>query len=65
MDDTATKLRRAAAERARRQQALDQADEELQAAIRAAFEQGLGGPAIAQASGLSTPRVYQIRDGRR
>lgn len=40
-------------------------DDELAELIRAAFEAGHTGPEIAAAAGLSTPRTYQIRDGRR
>jgi hypothetical protein len=40
-------------------------DVELAELIRAAFEAGHTGPEIAAAAGLSTPRTYQIRDGRR
>ena len=29
------------------------------------FEQGISGELLAEAAGLSVPRVYQIRDGRR
>jgi hypothetical protein len=32
---------------------------------RGGFEQGIPGDQLAEASGLSVPRVYQIRDGRR
>jgi hypothetical protein len=38
--------------------------DDLHALIREAFEAGLSGSKIADAAGLSTPRVYQIRDGR-
>lgn len=62
---TAATLKRAAKKRARRQLALEQAEHELHAAIRDAFTEGLSGAAIAELSGLSIPRVYQIRDGRR
>ncbi len=40
-------------------------DEQMAELIRAAFQQGYSGPAIAKAAGLSKPRVYQIRNGRR
>ena len=33
--------------------------------IREGFEQGIPGEKLAEAAGLSVPRVYQIRDGRR
>ncbi|WP_207842624.1 hypothetical protein [Williamsia soli] len=44
---------------------LAQLDEQLEVAVKAAFEAGHTGPQIATASGLSKPRTYQIRDGRR
>jgi hypothetical protein len=43
----------------------DTLDTELAKLVRTAFEAGHTGPEIAAASGLSTPRTYQIRDGRR
>jgi hypothetical protein len=33
--------------------------------IREGFEQRISGEKLAEAAGLSVPRVYQIRDGRR
>jgi hypothetical protein len=33
--------------------------------IREGFEQGIPGERLAEAVGLSVPRVYQIRDGKR
>lgn len=39
--------------------------DDLHQLIRAAFAAGHPGSKIAEAAGLSTPRVYQIRDGRR
>lgn len=42
-----------------------QADEELRQLVKTAFEQGATAPELAKATGLSAPRMYQIRDGRR
>jgi hypothetical protein len=58
-------IRRAAKTRERRQAATDEADLELRRLIREGFEQGIPGEKLAEAAGLSVPRVYQIRDGRR
>jgi hypothetical protein len=58
-------IRRAAKSRDRRRVALDDADAELRRLIREGFEQGISGEKLAEAAGLSVPRVYQIRDGRR
>ena len=58
-------IRRAARLRDRRRAAFDDADNELRQLIREGFEQGISGERIAEAAGLSVPRVYQIRDGRR
>jgi len=58
-------IRRAAKSRERRRAALDDADAELRRLIREGFEQGISGEKLAEAAGLSVPRVYQIRDGRR
>jgi len=33
--------------------------------IRQGFEHGILGEQLAEAAGLSVPRIYQIRDGRR
>jgi hypothetical protein len=33
--------------------------------IREGFDSGIPGEQLADAAGLSVPRVYQIRDGRR
>jgi hypothetical protein len=33
--------------------------------IREGFKRGIPGEPFAEAAGLSVPRVYQIRDGRR
>ena len=44
---------------------LDAADDELRRLIREGFESGIPGEQLADAAGLSVPRVYQIRDGRR
>ena len=58
-------IRRAAKLRARRRGDLEHADAELRRLIREGFEQGIAGEKLAEAAGLSVPRVYQIRDGRR
>jgi hypothetical protein len=58
-------IRRAAKVRERRRAAVDDADGELRRLIREGFEQGIPGEKLAEAAGLSVPRVYQIRDGRR
>ncbi|OBJ00313.1 hypothetical protein A5624_08495 [Mycobacterium sp. 1482292.6] len=57
-------IRRAAKARQRRRAALDEADAELRRLIREGFEQGLSGEKMAEAAGVSLPRVYQLRDGR-
>ncbi|OBK65875.1 hypothetical protein A5653_02800 [Mycobacterium colombiense] len=57
-------IRRAAKTRQRRRAALDEADAELRRLIREGFEQGLSGETMAEAAGVSVPRVYQLRDGR-
>jgi hypothetical protein len=58
-------IRRAAKSRERRRSAFDEADAELRQLICEGFEQGIPGEKLAEAAGLSVPRVYQIRDGRR
>jgi hypothetical protein len=58
-------IRRAAKLRERRKKAFDDGDAELRRLIREGFEQGIVGEKLAEAAGLSVPRVYQIRDGRR
>jgi hypothetical protein len=58
-------IRRAAKLRERRRAAFDAADAELRQLIREGFDQGIPGDQLADAAGLSLPRVYQIRDGRR
>jgi hypothetical protein len=58
-------IRRAATLRERRRGALNAADAELRRLIVAGFEAGIPGDQLAEAAGLSVPRVYQIRDGRR
>ena len=60
-----TLIKRAARQRERQQGKLRDADDELRRLIREGFEKGLSGEQIAKAAGLSAPRVYQIRDGRR
>jgi hypothetical protein len=44
---------------------VDAADAELRRLLREGFEHGIPGEKLAEAAGLSVPRVYQIRDGRR
>lgn len=58
-------VRRAARLRERRKTAFDDADAELRRLICEGFEQGIAGEKLAEAAGLSVPRVNQIRDGRR
>jgi hypothetical protein len=58
-------IRRAAKLRERRRAAFDAGDAELRQLIREGFAQGIPGDRLADAAGLSLPRVYQIRDGRR
>jgi hypothetical protein len=58
-------ITRAAKLRERRRDAYDDADAELRRLIREGFEQGIAGERLAKAAGVSVPRVYQIRDGRR
>jgi hypothetical protein len=58
-------IRRAAELRQRRQAAFDAADAELRRLIREGFECDIPAEKLAEAAGLSVPRVYQIRDGRR
>lgn len=58
-------IKQVAKRRDRRRLAFDEADTELRRLIREGFENGIPGEQLAKASGLSVPRVYQIRDGRR
>jgi hypothetical protein len=58
-------IRRAAKSRERRREVFDEADAGLRRLIREGFEHGIPGEKLAEAAGLSVPRVYQIRDGRR
>jgi DNA-binding transcriptional MerR regulator len=58
-------ISKAARLRERRRRAYDDADAELRDRIREGFDQGYSGEKIAKAAGVSVPRVYQIRDGRR
>jgi hypothetical protein len=58
-------IRRAVKQRDRRRAALDDADDELRRLIVEGFAQGIPGSKLAEAAGVSVPRVYQIRDGRR
>ena len=67
--DPTTKLlnaiRRAARKRDAAKVVLADAEEDVAVLIREGFEMGVSGPVIAEAAGLSKPRAYQIRDGRR
>ncbi|WP_145013130.1 hypothetical protein [Mycobacterium marseillense] len=63
--DQLARIRQAAKRRDRRRLAFDEADTELRRLIREGFENGIPGEQLAEAAGLSVPRVYQIRDGRR
>ncbi|WP_156747224.1 hypothetical protein [Mycobacterium sp. E2462] len=65
MEDHLALVRNAAKERERRRAAFDDADDKLRRLIREGFEHGISGEKLAEAAGLSVPRVYQIRDGRR
>jgi hypothetical protein len=58
-------IRRAAKLRERRRDAFADADADLRRLISEGFDQGIPGEQLAEAAGLSVPRVYQIRDGRR
>lgn len=57
-------LRRAHTAQTKAQERLDQADEKVRQMIKDGFDMGISGTQLAEASGLSRPRVYQIRDGR-
>lgn len=46
-------------------QAKDAAPEVLSAAVRAALEHGISAARVAAELGVTTPRVYQLRDGKR
>lgn len=59
------RIRAAARRRQRAQNALTLADTQLRDLIREAFNTGHSGPTIAEHANISTPRAYQIRDGRR
>lgn len=65
MDDHLELIRRAARTRERQRGEFNAADKEFRRLIREGFEQGITGEQLAEAAGLSLPRVYQIRDGRR
>jgi hypothetical protein len=58
-------IRRAAELRERCRDSFDAADAELRRRIQEGFTAGIPGDQLAEAAGLSVPRVYQIRDGRR
>lgn len=51
--------------RQRAQHRMEQADELLQTALRAAFEAGHTAGPLVEVTGLTRNRLYQIRDGRR
>jgi hypothetical protein len=63
--DQLARIRRAAALRERRRGAFNDADADMRRLICEGFEYGIPGEQLAEAAGLSVPRVYQIRDGRR
>lgn len=65
MKEHLARIRSTAKARALRQEAFEAADAKLRALIREGFEAGIPGAPLAEAAGLSLPRVYQIRDGRR
>lgn len=44
---------------------LQKAEEAFSAAVREAMAGGATAPQIAKLTGLTPPRIYQIRDGRR
>lgn len=46
-------------------EAADKAERRWRAAIRAALDAGVSPTEVAEAAGVSRPRVYQIRDDRR
>lgn len=58
-------LANAATARRKHQAAAEKAEQRMRAHIVKAFAEGIPRPVIAEAAGLSLPRVYQIRDGRR
>ncbi|ALE05499.1 hypothetical protein AL755_08435 [Arthrobacter sp. ERGS1:01] len=51
--------------RAAAEDAFEKADAAFRDGIRAALADGMKAAQIADATGLSRPRIYQIRDGRR
>ncbi|GAA1498828.1 hypothetical protein [Paeniglutamicibacter kerguelensis] len=57
-------IREAADAKGEAQAALDERSEALNGLVREACAQGLTAVRIAEASGLSKPRIYQIRDHR-
>ncbi|BAX94252.1 hypothetical protein [Mycobacterium shigaense] len=56
-------LIRRAIKRRERHRADD--DAEIRRLVCEGFEQGIPGRELAEAAGVSVPRIYQIRDGRR
>jgi hypothetical protein len=56
-------LIRRAVKRRERRRADD--DAEVRRLVREGFAQGIPGRQLAEAAGVSVPRIYQIRDGRR
>lgn len=58
-------ISRAAKLRERHRGAYDAADAEWRTLIREACEHDITAARIAEAAGISVPRVYQVRDGRR
>lgn len=63
--DPIKQLRQVARRRRRAQERVEACDEELRSLVVDAFTAGHSGTTIAAAAGVSTPRAYQIRDGRR
>lgn len=58
-------LKRAAAQRDRLKDKLSEAEGEVNAIVKEGFAAKIPGQTLADAAGLSKPRVYQIRDDRR
>lgn len=62
---TLDSIRAAATEKAAAQAVLDERVEALNDLVRTALAEGATVADLADASGLSKPRIYQIRDRRR
>lgn len=65
MKDTIAALERARARRDEASRKLAEIDSEIKELVIEGFAKGLTAPTMALAVGLSAPRLYQIRDGRR